>query len=392
MYVISCSNVAGGIPLGIVVTSSETTVTLSVALSKLQSVMPEWAFYNNSKQGPDIFMTDDASALREAMAAQWPKARRLLCTFHLLQSIWRWLWNAKNNIPLQDRQSIMKAVKALVFAKSEEDVIDKYAEVKLSNTFQQHSHFAKYFDSIWQRRREWATSYRLGLLTRGNNTNNYAEVGFRIFKDIICQRTKAFNLVQLFQFMTVNLEQYYELRLLNIGHSRFDRALSVRFYGWDGEKVDSTAITEIDGTSGLYSVPSVSNPQQFHTVVIKLAVCSCPKGMSGRPCHRQAAIVMKYKLSSINYIPYYSASARRQFATIARGDQVQNEEFYASLHEKDTHSLLTRESQYPKSESTDTVYPSQLQPSNENQEPSFSWTVTVLWTTVTTVQEALAPM
>ena len=223
MYVISCSNVAGGIPLGIVVTSSETTVTLSVALSKLQSVMPEWAFYNNGKQGPDISLTDDASALQEAIAAQWPKARRLLCTFHLLQSIWRWLWNAKNNILLQDRQSIMKAVKALVFAKSEEDVIDKYAEVKLSNTFQQHSHFAKYFDSIWQRRREWATNYWLGLLTRGNNTNNYAEVGFRILKDIICQRTKAFNLVQLFQFITVNLEQYYELRLLNIGHSRFDR-------------------------------------------------------------------------------------------------------------------------------------------------------------------------
>ena len=118
---------------------------------------------------------------------------------------------------------------ALVYAKSEEDVIDKYAEVKLSNTFQRHSHFAKYFDStcIWQRRREWATSYRLRLLTRGNSTNNYAEVGFRIFQDIICQRTKAFNLVQLFQFITVNLEQSYELRLLNIGDSRFDRALSV---------------------------------------------------------------------------------------------------------------------------------------------------------------------
>ena len=55
IYVISCSNVAGGIPLGIVVTSSETTVTLSVALSKLQSVMPKWVFYNNGKQGPDSF-------------------------------------------------------------------------------------------------------------------------------------------------------------------------------------------------------------------------------------------------------------------------------------------------------------------------------------------------
>jgi hypothetical protein len=155
----------------------------------------------------------------------------------------------------------MKAMKALVFAKSE-DVVDKYADLQLLDTFQQHPHFTRYFDAIWQRRREWVTSHRLGLFTRGNNTNNYDEVVFCIFKYIICQRTKAFNLIQLFQFITVNLEQYYELRLLHIGHSRFDRALSVRFYGWDGEKVHSIAITELGGTLGLYSVAGVSNPQQ----------------------------------------------------------------------------------------------------------------------------------
>ena len=366
MYVISCSNVAGGIPLGIVVTSSETIVTLSVALQKLQAVMPDWAFYNKGQRGPDTFMTDDASALREALAAQWPRARRLLCIFHLLQSIWRWLWNAKNNIPLQDRQCLMKAVKALVFAESEEVVMAKYEDLQLLDTYKQHPHFAKYFDATWHRRREWATSYRLGLLTRGNNTNNYAEVGFRIFKDIICQRTKAFNLIQLFQFITVNLEQYYELRLLNIGHSRFDRALSVRFYGWDGEKVDATAIAEVDGTMGLYSVPSTSNAQ-FYTVDINLGVCSCPKGMNGQPCHHQAAVVMKYKLYSINYVPYYSASARRQFATIARGDRVQNEEFYASLHEKATHSVLTRDSQGSKSDPTEAIFADKWHTLIENQ-------------------------
>ena len=57
IYVISCSNVAGGTPLGIVVTSSETihAVTLSVALQKLQAIMPDWAFYNKDQRGPDIY-------------------------------------------------------------------------------------------------------------------------------------------------------------------------------------------------------------------------------------------------------------------------------------------------------------------------------------------------
>lgn len=277
MYVLSCSNVAGGIPLGVVVTSSETSVTLSRALQELQAVMPDWAFYNNGERGPDLFMTDDAAALREALAAQWPGARRLLCIFHLLQSIWRGLWNTKNQINLQNRHSLMKAVKTLVFAETEEAVMDKYDDLQDLDTYRQHPNFARYITSVWRQRQEWATSYRPGLLTRGNNTNNYAEVGFRIFKDIICQRTKAFNLIQLFQFITVNLEQYYELRLLNIGHSRFDRALSTRFHGWDGEKVNSAEIVSVDPTHGIYSVPSVSKAGQYHTVDITIGVCSCPR-------------------------------------------------------------------------------------------------------------------
>ena len=36
----------------------------------------------------------------------------------------------------------------------------------------------------------------------GNHTNNYAEAGMRIIKELLFNRIKAYNLVQLFFFVT----------------------------------------------------------------------------------------------------------------------------------------------------------------------------------------------
>ena len=54
---------------------------------------------------------------------------------------------------------------------------------------------------------------------RGINTSNYAESGIQILKDIVFRRAKASNLVQLFEFLTVTFELYYERRLLAVAHN-----------------------------------------------------------------------------------------------------------------------------------------------------------------------------
>ena len=48
-----------------------------------------------------------------------------------------------------------------------------------------HAHTAKRLKQFWERSEDWAISHRLDLLTRGKNTNNYAEAGMRILKEII---------------------------------------------------------------------------------------------------------------------------------------------------------------------------------------------------------------
>ena len=80
-----------------------------------------------------------------------------------------------------------------------------------------------------------ALSYRSGLPTRGNNTNNYVERSFGILKDIIFARTQAFNSVQVFHFVTANMERFYERRLLSFANKRCHLQIAKRFLcpGWE---------------------------------------------------------------------------------------------------------------------------------------------------------------
>ena len=90
---------------------------------------------------------------------------------------------------------------------------------------------------------------------RGINTNNYAESGIRILKDIVFKRVKAYtcNLVQLFEFLTVTFELYYERRLLAVAHNRY---ISLRYKGLGVAKVNQDSIHQSTNTSHVYLVKS----------------------------------------------------------------------------------------------------------------------------------------
>ncbi|CAG8611997.1 23161_t:CDS:2, partial [Gigaspora margarita] len=106
------------------------------------------------------------------------------------------------------------------------------------------------------RKQHWALLFRSGLLIHGNNTNNYVEYSFGLIKDIIFSCTKAYNSVQVFQFITTNMEQYYEHRLLGIAHSHPGHLQIARRFlcpGWEAIDAKEIQQTEIDTE---YLVPS----------------------------------------------------------------------------------------------------------------------------------------
>ena len=69
---------AGGLPLGFVITPSESEDILRASFEALKEVLPEEAFNKRGKdKGPVIFMTDDADAEINALHAVWPDAKLL---------------------------------------------------------------------------------------------------------------------------------------------------------------------------------------------------------------------------------------------------------------------------------------------------------------------------
>src|SRR5688572_9948119 len=144
----------------------------------LKTILPPHAFYGRGPQeGPILFLTDDSSAERNALELCYPKTFRLLCTFHLLQAFWRWWHNSKHRINKDDRVLIITKMKKIVYALSNAEMETYYCEFK-QEFYKPYPHLQRHFELLWERRCFWAHSYRSGLPTRGNNTNNYVERSF----------------------------------------------------------------------------------------------------------------------------------------------------------------------------------------------------------------------
>ena len=118
MFVISTSSAAGGLPLGVVVTSGESSSIINSAMTHLKSLFPKCSFYG--KGSPNNIITDDSQAERSGLRRIWPNASIYLCVFHFLQTKWRWLINSSNKIVVQHRQHLMQLMRNIVYAKTEE--------------------------------------------------------------------------------------------------------------------------------------------------------------------------------------------------------------------------------------------------------------------------------
>ena len=183
--------------------------------------------------------------------------------------------------------------------------------------------------------KEWALCYQKHLLVRGNQTNNYAEAGMRILKDLVFSRVKVYNLVQMFSFVTECLELYYSRKILSVAHNRFDHHISLKFQGIKCSGISESQIEKLDEGNGTYLVNSQTERGVQYLVDMKLGVCSCNGGQDGSPCSHQAAIVKHFHIPSINCIPTLSPETRQHLAMIAIGCQaVQDPNFYSSLHQK----------------------------------------------------------
>ena len=117
---------SGGLPLGVVITSNEQEQTITEGLQLLKSVLPSDSFGGNGDRGPAVFITDDCLSERKAIHSVFPQASLLLCTFHVLQAVWRWLWDGKHKVEKCHRQCLFSYMKKMVYAENVDAVEAAY--------------------------------------------------------------------------------------------------------------------------------------------------------------------------------------------------------------------------------------------------------------------------
>ena len=333
LFILSTAHPAGGLPLGVVVTSDESEKTITKGLQMLMEMVPSGAFYHKGKKkGPLLIMTDDSTTEKAAFKSLWPQAKQLLCIFHFLQRRWTWLYEGKNHILHSNRATLLKLVKALVYARSDRDLQLEYKKFLAHPVVRKYPNFLKHIQALWPRRQEWALAYRSSIPVRGNNTNNLSEAGIRILKEIVFSRVKAYNLVEMFQFVIEKMECYYQRKLLSVAHNRIDRYIQLKFRGIGAGKIRKGHIVQLSSDSDMFLVKSRRDPDSEYQVDMGLGTCTCIRGADGSPCSHQLAVALHFRKASLNCIPTLHPSSRRLLAYIALGKEANSDiTFYASV-------------------------------------------------------------
>lgn len=142
----------------------------------------------------------------------------------------RYLWDGKHGIYKNDRIYIYKLFHNLINIQDEEDFFERYSQFLIDSIVQKYKQFLNYIENYRKRYQEWAMCYHKNLLTRGNDTNNYCEATFKVLKENISGRMKAFSIVQMFDYLTSTFERYYERRISESINNRLEGKTRSKYF------------------------------------------------------------------------------------------------------------------------------------------------------------------
>jgi len=192
-----------------------------------------------------------------------------------------------------------------------------------------HENFKNRLLKYLDRKEEWILHHRRDIITRNNNTNNYAEASIRIIKDIVLGRTKAFNVVALVEFCVNVFEKYLCSRLLEFANNR--RVTPFHVYEGLLRKLNDYPTEKIVKMGDdVYHVPSSSDQLKVYSVNTKIGTCECPSGISGGFCKHQALLHQVFNTSPIN-LPSLNLEIRFSLAKLALGENCPSRSFYSSF-------------------------------------------------------------
>lgn len=217
----------------------------------------------------------------------------------------------------------------MVYADSSDTLQQTYNNALQDEVVLKYESYRKHLQGIYDRRKEWAVcNLHEELPVRGNHTNNYVEAAMKVLKDKMFVRTRAFNVVQLLDFILTRFEAYYERRFIDVTNNRLDMTLSKRFLPTSCN-IEQDNITKMSET--LYRVQSESQEDTTYFVDTTLSLCTCFVGKTGAPCNHQHAVVKDFGVDLVNVVPVNSPFMHGQFLQLATGQKDVPEGWFATL-------------------------------------------------------------
>nr|CAB3263138.1 uncharacterized protein LOC104265534 [Phallusia mammillata] len=322
LTVLLCGSPIGALPLGAIISSGQDQRCFTKGLQLLKTMLGEFGFHYTCS--PKVFMTDDCAAETNALHEVWPDSSQLLCIFHVLQAVWRWLFAVKNAIHKDLRPTFMKAFQKILYSQTEEDCLNAHSDLTNLCESRQCHLFLRYVDHWMAKKEKWCLAYRNGLLTRGQNTNNCCESTIRIIKDIVFNRCKAYNACQLLHFVTEVYSIYFVNRILNVILNR-KKKITLESPPLDVDKISPT------DTPTLFTVRSEKDDNVSYAVDVACGMCTCPVGVSGDMCKHQKSVILHGHLHS-DQLYQGSASQKHMYASVALGQEhAPSVEFFGEL-------------------------------------------------------------
>jgi len=295
----------GGIPLAVLIHKFTTKDDYASAFKFLRKSLGNFAFYGQME--PSIFMTDDSKSERQALNEIFPNSTLLLCTFHVLQALWRWLCETKHGVSKFERQLYMQRFRKVMYSPNEIE-----AKVMMDELCNDKSTlFSKYMMTYRNRMLEWCICYRTQFPTHGHNTNNIVEASIRVFKDIVLERCKAFNSAALVDFICKILEDYHKRRLIKFSSFRVTK-FEIMFQNFCN-KAKLLNVKQKNDTT--YEINS-SSGNNFYTVIRNDKLnffCDCAAGQGGGFCKHICAVHLFG--DTVNNLPNLTNNDRIEIGT-----------------------------------------------------------------------------
>ena len=314
-FQILTNSCCGGLPVAVLLTSSEDEHSFIRCLEIFKDFIEDNAFGGRGKQGAKVIMTDDDRVEQNGFSKVFPQMEQLLCTFHILQSCWRYLCSAKSGLLLNNRQDIFFNIKKLLYAETEKDYESIYLNLLSMELVKANNNLHRYLSRLNERKNKWALCFRKDKILRGQNTNNISEAAVRVLKDRILQRTKAYSVVQLLDFLISDMNNYYIRKIVSIANGRIPPYLSSK-YTFDEEKLKHLKVTE---TSSLSFQVDNQKSGNSYIVDLQLDLCTCFVGRGGQICKHIQKVSLLCK-KDIRLCPPKTENEREKLLFIAMGN------------------------------------------------------------------------